>query len=199
MRTPYASEREICVQKFGNAYQRNGETDSKAPLPPSNDSAKYWNVRKRFALSFHNTRVPNVIVGLMCSLRRVETEPRFLRTLYASLPWFCVQLDFYAYCTQKFALRRPLQAAREIWNWSLLDYAPRGVYVAFNSCFGTGGNYERQDHNDQRRAWRKTRNRYIPIQHQQHNTHNISYSIAISIYQRSSSSSWSLSPSLLPL
>ena len=33
---------------------------------------------------------------LMCSLRRVETGSRFLRTLYASFPWFCVQLDFYA-------------------------------------------------------------------------------------------------------
>ena len=27
MRTPYASEREICVQKFGNAYRRNRETN----------------------------------------------------------------------------------------------------------------------------------------------------------------------------
>ena len=46
------------------------------------------------ALSFHNTRVPSVIVVPMCSLRRVQTESR-LRTLYASLPWFCVQLDFF--------------------------------------------------------------------------------------------------------
>ena len=38
----------------------------------------------------------------------VETEFRFLRTLYASLPWFCVQLDFYAYYTQKFLLTWPL-------------------------------------------------------------------------------------------
>ena len=30
----------------------------------------------------------------MSSLRRVETESRFLRTPYASLPWFCIQLDF---------------------------------------------------------------------------------------------------------
>ena len=48
-------------------------------------------------------RVPSVIVCLMCGLRRVETKSRFCRTLYASLPWFCVQLDFYAYNTQKFA------------------------------------------------------------------------------------------------
>ena len=32
---------------------------------------------------------------------RFETESRFLRTLYVSIPWFCVQLDFYAYYTQK--------------------------------------------------------------------------------------------------
>ena len=31
-----------------------------------------------------------------CFVWRVETESRLLRTLYASLPWFCVQLDFYA-------------------------------------------------------------------------------------------------------
>ena len=30
------------------------------------------------------------------SFSRVETESRFLRTLYASLPCFCVQLDLYA-------------------------------------------------------------------------------------------------------
>ena len=46
MRTPYTSEREICVQKFGNAYQRKeiGKrmVHLKARLPPgsSNDSAK---------------------------------------------------------------------------------------------------------------------------------------------------------------
>ena len=55
------------------------------------------------------TGVCSVIVCVMFCLRRVETEDRFfLRTLYASLPWICVQRDFYAYCTQKFALTRPL-------------------------------------------------------------------------------------------
>ena len=34
----------------------------------------------------------------MCSLRCFETESRFA---YASLPWFCVQLDFYAYYKEK--------------------------------------------------------------------------------------------------
>ena len=87
LRSPHASEREICVQKVGNAYRRNERNEwriSGALLPPSNDSAKYWNdVHKRCALSFHNTCVPSVICR-MCSLRRVETESRFLH-LYASL------------------------------------------------------------------------------------------------------------------
>ena len=60
------------------------------------------------ALSFHNTCVPSMIVCFMCSLRRVETESRSLCTLYASLPWFCVQLDSYLYYAHKFALTRPL-------------------------------------------------------------------------------------------
>ena len=40
----------------------------------------------------HNTHVPSVTVCLVCSLRRVETESRFLCTLYASLParFLCV-------------------------------------------------------------------------------------------------------------
>ena len=59
-------------------------------------------------LSFHSTYVPSVIVCLISSLRRVATEARFVSTLYASFPWFCVQLDFYAYYTQKFALTRSL-------------------------------------------------------------------------------------------
>ena len=71
-----------------------------APLPPSNDSAKYSNVvRTRCALSFHNTRVPSVIVCLMCSWDVLRPNPAHR----ISLPWFCVQLDFYAFCTQKFA------------------------------------------------------------------------------------------------
>ena len=38
----------------------------------------------------------------------LRPRPIFLRTAYALLPWFCVQLDFYAYYTQKFALMQPL-------------------------------------------------------------------------------------------
>ena len=48
------------------------------------------------------------------SLRRVETESRFMRTLYASLSWFCVQLDSYSWYTQKFALTRPLSCWRPL-------------------------------------------------------------------------------------
>ena len=120
MRTPYASGREICVQKFGNAYQRN-----------ERDSAKWM---ARFKSTFatitqvsdileccSQTRFPFTILACLpwsfasCSLRPVETEFRFLRTLYAWLPWFCVQLDFYAYHTQKFALTRPLEPHGRTW------------------------------------------------------------------------------------
>ena len=97
--TPYASGRDICVQKFGmrikEIEKRMAHFESTFTVPPSNDLAKYWNVvRKRCALSSRNTRVPSLIVCLICSSRRVETESRLLHTLYAPLPWFCVQLDF---------------------------------------------------------------------------------------------------------
>ena len=91
------------IRKCVPTKLRNEWGISKAPLPPSNDLAKHWKVvRKRCVLPFHT-----ILVRL---LRRVETESRFLRTLHASLPWFCAQLEFYAYCTQKFALTRPMAA-----------------------------------------------------------------------------------------
>ena len=40
------------------------------------------------------SRMPSVNVSLVCSLRGVKTESRFLRTLYASLSWFCVVTRF---------------------------------------------------------------------------------------------------------
>ena len=52
----------------------------------------------------------------MCSLGRFKTEARFLCTPYASLPWFCVQLDFYAYYTQKLPLTRPLRTSNASMN-----------------------------------------------------------------------------------
>ena len=45
---------------------------------------------------FPFTWMPSMIVCLTRSLRHVETEFCVVRTLYASFPWFCVQLDFYA-------------------------------------------------------------------------------------------------------
>ena len=94
IRTPYASGREIWVQRFGNAYQRNREMND-AFQKHLYDSAKKRSSR-RCALSRRNIRVSSVIVCIVCSSRRFETESRFLRTLYTSLPWFCVELSFYA-------------------------------------------------------------------------------------------------------
>ena len=54
---------------------------------------KYNVLRKRCALSLHNTRVPSVMVCHVFSLGHVETKSSFVCTLYASLP--CVQLNFY--------------------------------------------------------------------------------------------------------
>ena len=46
---------------------------------------------QRCALALHNTRVPSVIVRLMCRLRRVETESRLLRT-YSNLALTTVEV-----------------------------------------------------------------------------------------------------------
>ena len=54
-----------------------------------------WSSRTMRAFLSH-TRVCSVIVCVTFCLRRVETESGLLRRLYASLPWFCVQLDFCA-------------------------------------------------------------------------------------------------------
>ena len=57
---------------------------------------------QRYKMLFANdarfpfTIVPSMIVCVLFCLRLVETESRVLRTPYTSLPWFCVQLDFYA-------------------------------------------------------------------------------------------------------
>ena len=97
----YASEREICVEKFGNAYRRNREMNSTFQKHLFHHQTIQLNI-EILLLSFHNTRVPSMIVSLMCSLGCVETEYHFLCTLYASLPLFCVQLDFYVCYLQKF-------------------------------------------------------------------------------------------------
>ena len=103
--------REIFVRKFWNAYQQNRETNGafqKHLYHHQTIQRKYRNaVRKRCALSFHNTRVPSVIVCLMCGLRRCwDWIPLFC--VRCRLPRFCAQIYFYAYYTQKFALTRSL-------------------------------------------------------------------------------------------
>ena len=82
MRTPYASGRELCEQKFGNVYQRKEiekqMTHFKSILPPgsSNDSAKYSVVRKLCTL------VSSLIVCPLCTFLRMRCTHRFhdLRT-----------------------------------------------------------------------------------------------------------------------
>ena len=96
--TPYASGRENCVQKFGNAYQRK-QIEKRMPHFKSTFTTKFI---KRFSeikcssqtmrAFLSHTRACSVIVCVIFCLRRVKC--RFLRTLYASRPWFCVQLHF---------------------------------------------------------------------------------------------------------
>ena len=94
MRTPYAGGREICVQDSEMCTKRNRETYTAFH-------------RKRHTLPFTYSRM------FRDRLRHILFETcwdrvSFLSTLYALLPRFCVQLDFYVYHTQKFALTRPL-------------------------------------------------------------------------------------------
>ena len=54
-----------------------------------------------------------------------------LRTLYASLPWFCIRLDFCAYYTQEFALKRPLDWTPDFWrsgNVCEIVFSARGSF-----------------------------------------------------------------------
>ena len=73
---------------------------------------------------FREIKCSQTMHASMCSRHVLfgTTESRFfffLRTLYTSLPWFCVQLDFYAYHTQKFALTRPLLRCFLQSQWSM--------------------------------------------------------------------------------
>ena len=95
--TPSASGRETCVQKFENAYQRK---EIEKPLTHFKSIFTTRFIKRFSQIKFSmqtiraflsHTRVCSVIVCVMFSWRRVEIESRFLRTLYASLPWFCVQ------------------------------------------------------------------------------------------------------------
>ena len=102
-------------QEFGNAHRRNREMSGAFRKHLYHHQRIQRNTEMLFSndarFFFHSARVPSVIVCLVCSLRCVETDSRFLSTLYASLPWIFVQLDFYAYHTQKCALTRPLYTA----------------------------------------------------------------------------------------
>ena len=113
MCTPYASGREISVRtKFGNAYQRNRETNGAFQMHLYHHQTIQRNTEMLFASEAR---------FFLFIILRVETESRILRALFASRPWFCVQLDFYAYYTPKFALTRPLFQCR-CWTvdaWSL--------------------------------------------------------------------------------
>ena len=56
----------------------------------------------RFPFTYTRT-VCSVIVCVMFCLRRVETESRLFAYASLTLTWFCAQLDFHAYYSQKFA------------------------------------------------------------------------------------------------
>ena len=52
-----------------------------------------------------------------CLVWDMLRSSRFLHTLYTSPSWFCIQLDFFVYYTQKFALTRPLIYVHIFCRW----------------------------------------------------------------------------------
>ena len=107
MRTPYTGGQKTCIQKFGNAYQRNRKKHL----------YHHHTIQRNTEMLFINdVHFPFTMLACLLwsftswlrSLGCVETESCFLRTMYASLPWSCIRLDFYAHYMQKFALMRPL-------------------------------------------------------------------------------------------
>ena len=123
MRTPNASGRVICVQKIRKCVPRKRNSETMTHFKSTGyrvrqtirrTKMKWW---KPCALSFHDTPLPCVIVYLVCSLRCAATE-------YASLLWFSVLLDCYAFIyTQKITLTRPPQAGGNTWL-RLMQYSP---------------------------------------------------------------------------
>ena len=97
-----ASRREICVQKFGNAYQREWIEKRMTHFKSTFTSGfikrfgeiKCCSSQTMRAFLSQDSRAFRERL-LISSLRRVETMTHFLRMPYASLPWFCVKLDFY--------------------------------------------------------------------------------------------------------
>ena len=98
---------------YENSEKRNGETNDafqKHLYHPAHQT-----IQRNKTLFANDVRFPFTILEcdhfpyvVQDMLRSIKS--RFLCTLYASLPWFCVQLGFYAYycMTQKFTLTRPL-------------------------------------------------------------------------------------------
>ena len=87
------------IQKCIPIKQRNEWCISKAPLQPSNNSAKSWNIVCKWYTTC-NIRVPSMIVRLVWL---------FAYTV-ASFWWFCIQLQYrfsMHASTQKCALTRP--------------------------------------------------------------------------------------------
>ena len=92
----------------------------------------------------NDARFPFTILAVLpwsfasCSLRRVESESRFLRTLYASFPRICVQPDPYAHYTQKFALTRLLYLPsyqRRLSLQLVMTLKLRGDEAISDNCF----------------------------------------------------------------
>ena len=105
MRTPYASRRESCIQKFGNAYQWK-EIDKRMPHFKSTFTTKF--IKWLSEIKCYSQTMCTFLSHTRMfrdHFRHVLFETRWdwLRTLHVSPPWFCVQLDFYVYHTQKFA------------------------------------------------------------------------------------------------
>ena len=102
MRTPHASGREICAQKFGNAYQRNRETNGAFQKHLYHHRTIQRNTEMLFS---NDARFPFTTLACLpwsfasCSLRRAETlfayavriasmilrTARFLCVLYAEI------------------------------------------------------------------------------------------------------------------
>ena len=121
MHTPYASGREICVQKVGNAYQWKEIEKRMTNFKSTSQRSKMFCANDaRFPFTYScmfRDRLRHVLFETCW-----DRVPFFLRTLYASLPRLCVQLDFYAYYTQKFALTGPL-------TWCTLPFWPGSLLL----------------------------------------------------------------------
>ena len=87
--TPYTNGLEICVQKLGNAYQRNERSGAKWMARFKSTFATGIQQNAEMFLA-NDARFPFTVLACLpwsfasCSLRRVGTESRFLRPLISS-------------------------------------------------------------------------------------------------------------------